>query len=268
MPSKREFAVLGAIPASAAVAGVTNQYHGLLWASVDIVSRGQLEIMQTTPGILFWIHAVQSYALIGLGVVAVLLMTVRSGGAYRSAAAALVLAMAFPLGANLLYLTGTVATVDLTPAAFALSGAVLIAAAFRDQFLQTLPLTREVARDELIRQMTSPVVAVDERARVVDLNPAAESLANATPDIVGSHIDTVFPDLSEAVNLTEGSLQRTEIRRPDRNAEQHYEVEALPLSRGGGAISGHLLRMHNVTELKRNQQELVECKPRHDPPET
>jgi PAS domain S-box-containing protein len=258
VPSKREFAVLGVIPASTAVAGLTNQYHGLLWASVDIVSRGQLEVMQTTPGALFWVHTVQSYALTGLGVVIVLLMVARSGSAYRSEAAALVLAVAFPLIVNLLYLTGIVATVDLTPAAFALSGTVLIAAAFRDQFLQTLPLAREVARDELIRQMTSPVVVVDERARVVDLNPAAESLTSATPDIVGSRIDTVFPDISDAVNLSDGSIQRTEICRTDRNAERHYEVETLPLNRGGGVISGHLLRMHDVTKLKRNQQELVE----------
>ena len=258
MPSKYEFAVLGAVPASTAVAGLTNRHHGLLWASVDVVSQGGREIMQTTPGVLFWIHTVQSYALIGLGVVAVLLLLLRAGSAYRSEAATLVLAVVFPLVVNLLYLTGVVATVDLTPAAFALSGTVLIVAAFRDQFLWTLPLAREVARDELISRMTSPVVVVDKRARIVDLNPAAESLAAATTDIVGSRIGTVFPDVAAAVDLSDGSIQRTEIRRADQDGEQHYEVEALPLNRGGGAISGHLLRMHDVTSLKRNQRELVE----------
>jgi hypothetical protein len=45
VPTKREFAALGVVPVLTAVAGFTNQYHGLLWSSVDIVSRNQLELM-------------------------------------------------------------------------------------------------------------------------------------------------------------------------------------------------------------------------------
>ncbi|MBB6644991.1 histidine kinase N-terminal 7TM domain-containing protein [Halobellus ruber] len=258
VPTGRELAALGVIPALTAVAGFTNQHHGLLWSSVDVVSRGQLAVIQTTPGVLFWAHTVQSYALVGLGTGFIGILALRSDRAYRSEAVVLAVAAAVPLGVNVLYLVGVTGTVDLTPAAFALSGTVLIAAAFRDQFLQTLPLAREIARDELIGRMTSPVIVVDKRARVVDINPAAESLADATTDVVGSRIETAFPDIAAAVDLRDGSTQRTEIRRTDRNGERHYEVETLPLDRGGGAIRGHLLRMHDVTKLKRNQRELVE----------
>lgn len=258
VPARRELAALGIIPVLTVVAGFTNQYHGLLWSSVDFVPRGQLTVMQTTPGPVFWAHTVQSYALIGLGTAFIGILALRSNRAYRSEAVVLTLAAAVPLGVNVLYLVGVTGTVDLTPAAFALSGTVLIAAAFRDQFLQTLPLAREIARDELIGQMTSPVIVVDRRARVVDVNPAAESLAGTTADVVGSRIETAFPDIAAAVDLRDGSTQRTEIRRTDRDGERQYEVETLPLDRGSGAIRGHLLRMHDVTKLKRNQRELVE----------
>jgi PAS domain S-box-containing protein len=258
VPTKREFAALGVVPCLTAVAGLTNQYHGLLWSSVEMVSQGGLEIMQTAPGVLFWIHTLQSYALIGLGITLLVLIAFLSDEAYRSEVVALILAVTFPLVVNLLYLTGVAATVDLTPAAFALSGTVLIAAAFRDQFLQTLPLAREIARDELIRQMTSPVIVVDKRARVVDVNPAAESLTDATADIVGSRVERTFPDVSSAVDLDNGSHQRTDVVQTNGETERHYEVETLPLHRGGGAIRGHLLRMHDVTELRNNQKELLE----------
>ncbi|MFB6251694.1 MAG: histidine kinase N-terminal 7TM domain-containing protein [Halobellus sp.] len=257
-PTKREFAALAVVPILTAVAGFTNQYHGLLWSSVDIVSRGQLEIMQTSPGALFWIHTLQSYALIGLGTAVIVLTTLLSDEAYRSEAFALVLAATFPLIVNILYLTGVIPTVDLTPAAFSLSGTLLIAATFRDQFLQTLPLAREVARDELIRQMSSPVIVTDKRSRVMDVNPAAESLTDATVDIVGTHIETVFPDISDAVDTGNESSQRTDVIQTNGEAERYYEVEKLPLHRDGGAVRGYLLRLYDVTELKDKQNELLE----------
>jgi PAS domain S-box-containing protein len=258
VPTKREFVALMIVPVLMAVAGLTNQYHGLVWSSVDIVSRGQLELMQTSPGILSWVHTLQSYALVGLGTSLIISMMVLPDTTYKSEGGALILAASFPLVVNLLYFTGITATLDLTPAAFALSGTVLIAAAFRDQFLQTLPLAREVARDELIRQMTSPVIVVDKQARVVDTNPAAESLADPTADSIGSHVGTVFPDIAEAVDLNNDSSQLTDVAKTNGETERHYELEKLPLHRGGGAIRGYLLRMHDVTDLRDNRKELLE----------
>jgi PAS domain S-box-containing protein len=257
-PTNRELVGLGVVPVLTTVGALTNQHHGLLWASVDIVSRGQLQLMVTSPGILFWAHTLQSYALIGLGMAFMIITTVLSDRVYWSEGVALVLAVTVPLVVNLLYLTGVTPTVDLTPAAFALSGTVLIAATFRDQFLQSLPLAREIARDELIRQMASPVIVVDNRARVVDLNPAAESLGDTTADIVGSHIETVFPDVADAVDSHTESDHRTNTIQIAGETDRYYEVQKLPFHRGGGAIRGHLLRMHDVTELQNRQDELIE----------
>lgn len=258
VPTKREFAGLGIVPVLMTVAALTNQYHGLVWSSVDIVSRGQLELMETSPGILFWAYMIQAYALAGLGTAFILLTTLLADRKYRSEGVALTLAVTFPLVVNLLYLTGITATVDLTPAAFALSGTVLIAAAFHTQFLQSLPLAREIARDELVRQMSSPVIVTDKRARVADVNPAAESLTDVTADTIGSHVGDVFPDISDAVNLSDDSSQLTHMVTINDGTKRHYEMEKLPFHRGGGAVRGHLLRMHDVTELKKRQEDLFE----------
>jgi PAS domain S-box-containing protein len=257
-PTKGEFAGLGVVPVLTTVAALTNQYHGLIWSSVDITARGQIELMITSPGILFWVHALQSYALIGLGTALIVGMAITSGGAYRSEGFALILAAAFPLVANLLYLTETAGTVDLTPAAFALSGTVLTAVVFRDQFLQSLPMAREIARDEFIKQVGSPLVVLDRRARVVDANPAAESLTDSTAGSIGSRIESAFPDIAAAIDLDDESTQRTSLVRTDGETDQHYEVEKLPLHRGGGAVRGHLIRLNNITGLKNRQQELIE----------
>lgn len=258
VPTKAEFAGLGIVPASTAVAALTNQHHGLLWSSVDIVSREGIELMITSPGILFWLHTLQAYALIGIGSAFILLMTITSNRSHTSEGVTLLVAVGIPFLTNVLYLTGVVATVDLTPAAFALSGTLLISAVFRDQFLQSLPLARKTARDELIRQMASPVIVVDRREQIVDANSAAESLTDVSADTIGTHIETAFPEIADAVDLREGSAHQTNVIKTNRETDQHYEVEKLPIHRGGGALRGHLLRMNNVTELQDRQQELIE----------
>ncbi len=257
MPAKGEFAGLVVIPGVTTVAALTNQYHGLLWSSVEFASRGELEVMITSPGLLFWVHTLQSYALIGLGTGLILQMTLLSDAAYRAEGTALLLAATVPLVVNLLYLAGIVAPVDPTPAAFALSGTVLIAVTFRNQFLQSLPLARRFARDKLIRQMASPIIMVDRQARVVDINPAAESVAETRADIVGSKLGSTFPNVSDAVDLHSESRQRAEMITKSDGAKQHYEVEKLPLHHGGRKFRGHLIRMNDVTELRTHQRELV-----------
>ena len=258
VPTKQEFAGLGIVPVVTTVAALTNQHHGLVWSSVDIVSQGQLELMSTSPGPLFWVHTIQSYALIGLGTGYIVATAILSDRDYGSTAATLTLAATFPLGINILYLTGVVGPVDLTPSAFALSGTVLIAGAFRDQLLRSLPLARGIARDKIIKKMSSPVIVVDKQARIVDINPAATSLADMTTDCAGSHVGTVFPEIADFVDLNAESRQQTNIVITDDEVKQHFEVETLPLRRGGGTVRGQLVRMNDVTELKSRQRELFE----------
>ena len=257
-PTGQKLLALGVVPAAMAVVSFTDKYHNFPWASAGFMSGGQVGTGQTAAGVLFLIHLLQSYSLVVSGAVLIIISAVRSENAHRSETAVLAVAAIVPPVVNLLYITGIIHSIDLTPAAFTLTGTVFVATAFRDQLLQTLPLAREIARDELVKQMSSPVIVVDRRARIIDINPAAATLVDTATDVVGSDVGAAFPEVAEAVSLDDRSRQRVDITKTNDESQQHYEIEKLPLHRGGGTIRGHLLLMHDVTELKTNQAELME----------
>ena len=257
-PTRSEFAVLGVVPAVMAVVGFTEQYHSFPWATARVVSGGQVEMGETVASLLFWLYSLQSYSIVVVGAALIIALAARSENAYRSEPTVLAVASVVPIVVNLLYITGDVPNIDLTPAAVTLTGTVLVATAFRDQLLQTLPLAREIGRDELVKQMSSPVIVVDRRTQIIDINPAAAALVETTTDVVGADVGTAFPDVADAIDLSDRSSQRVDVTKTDGETQQHYEVEKLPLNRGGGTIRGHLLLMHDVTKLKTNQAELVE----------
>ena len=258
VPTKREFAGLGIVPAVTTAAALTNQYHGLLWESVDVVSTGQLDLLVTSPGVLFWVYALHSYALVSVGTALIVVMVTSFSQAHRLEGTMVILAAAFPLVVSLLHLTGVTTAVDLTPMALALSGTVLVTAAFRDQLLQSLPLVRGIARSELIRKMTNPVVVVDKQARVVDANPAAKALTDGPTDVIGAHIESAFPDVADVIELREDTSHRSSFLTSEAGTEQCYKLETHPLRYGSGVTRGHLVNFQEVTEVKTRQKELAQ----------
>ncbi len=256
-PTRVELAGLVVVPSLTSVAALTNRHHGLVWSWVETTTVGNAEVMMTSHSALFWVHTVQAYALLGLGTGLIVVTAVSSTDVHESQATSLTVAATFPLLVNLLYLGGFAGPVDLTPAAFSVSGAILIAAAFRDQLLQSLPFAREIARDELVEQMNDAVIVVDSCDRIVDLNPAAASLAGTTADeAIGTDIEAVAPAVADAVGTGRRSEERTELTNDESGAERTYEVESVPLERGPKAVTGRLVTVHDVTEQRQNRQEL------------
>lgn len=256
-PTNGELTGLAVVPSLTAVAALTNRYHGLVWSSVTEMSLAQIQVLNSTHGALFWVHTLQAYALIGLGSALIVAMAVSTGDTYRSQSVSLLFAAGFPVVVNVLFFTGVTGPLDLTPAAFSVSGAVLIGAVFRNQLLQSLPLARELARDELIDQMEIAVIVVDKRDRIVDFNPAAESLVESTDaTVIGSHVDVVFPDITDAAGTRDGAYEHAELTKRVGGTERHYEVEVIPLRRPYGVATGQLLTVHDVTDQRRSEREL------------
>jgi len=110
-----------------------NDLHHLLWTqavTAPITAPGALLRVATRLGPLFWVWSAYQYALLLLGVVILLRGLFRVPSAYRGQTVAVLVAMAVPWTANILFLVGrtSVTGVDLTPFAFALSGIALFLA--------------------------------------------------------------------------------------------------------------------------------------------
>lgn len=253
--TRRRLWLLLVVPAVTVALVLTNQYHGLIWSSVDTVTRSDIVVMRITYGPWFWVHTAYSYLLLAGGTALVLRMVLLSQHIYRGQAVALAIAVLVPWGANVLYLSGVTGVWDPTNVGIVFSGAIIAVAIFRHQLLDVVPAAREVARDEIIDSMTEAVIVVDRRDHVVDLNPAAEPIiGQSASEAVGEPLDAVLPSAADVATPLDGDAPHgAELTRTVDGDERTYDVRISPLRRGFGTITGRLVTLRDVTE--RNERE-------------
>jgi PAS domain-containing protein len=139
-------------------------------------------------------------------------------------------------------------------AAALLIGASLLLALAVERYpvFQALPVARIAARDGLVDGIDDGVVLVDERGRVVELNPAAASLFDV-PSTGADRppLDAVVPDAPAPAALAAAD-------GPHRigTGDRHLEVTASAVADEFGRSVGHLLVVRDVTERERRERRL------------
>lgn len=137
---------------------------------------------------------------------------------------------------------------DFTPHTLVISSGLYAFAIFRYRWLDIIPL----ARTALVEVIPAGVVVVDERDRIVDINPSARKLLQVNNSIVGqgmttalSHLDTFFHAridqeiLKKEINVktVEGKLEL-------------FEAQMMPLKDQAGQSKGRIIMFHDITERK------------------
>ena len=277
--TRRTVLLLAVEPFLVLVAIWTNESHGLFRASAELVSYGRLTGVTSTLGPAFWVHAAYSYCLLLVGTVLILRLLIRSEHLFRSQAVGVLIAVISPWIGNGLFLVGAAPpALDTTIIGFSVTGLALTVVTVRHRLLDIVPVVREVARDKLIESMTDAVLVVDHRNRVVDGNPAAESLlGREIVDVIGRPLADAAPALATAIENAErtedaadegtesgasdGGIAasetfQAELERREESAVRYYDVRVSPLQRGFGTLTGRLISLRDVTEQRQREQQL------------
>jgi len=163
-------------------------------------------------------------------------------------------AILLPIMLNLLFnlRVGPFRQVDLTPFAFVLTTAVLVWGVYQFSLLDLRP----VARSQIFRTISDPVLVLDPDGRVLDANPAAGRLVGRpVAEAVGQPVDQLLPTWSATVSeaVAAGVDQATkEVTRDGRIYD--LAISALPdRQRQPG---GHLVVARDVTERRQVEERL------------
>ena len=254
-------ALLAVEPVAVQVAVWTNERHGLFRTSADLVSYGPVSALEGTLGPAFWIHAAYSSLLLAVGTGALITFVLLSDDLYRGQSLGLLTAALVPWAGNAVNLSGASPPgLDPTVVAFAATGGILLTVITRHRLLGVAPVAREVARSELIDRMADAVIVVDQRNRVIDWNPAAESIVGEElADEVGNPLSSVYPPLDDAIGSEpsdENEEFRTELEVRADTTFKHYDVRVTRLERGFGAVAGRLINLRDVTDRRQREQQL------------
>jgi signal transduction histidine kinase/DNA-binding response OmpR family regulator len=157
-------------------------------------------------------------------------------------------AIAITWVSNLLYLARLTpfSGVDWTSVSFALSGLLITWAVFRMGLLELLP----VARNVVFEGMSDGLLVVDTQARIADLNAAAIYMLGKYGAEVGGHIDDLAGPLAPALTalVKPGATKLAHTLEVEGGRYLHLRCTVLRDS--AGALIGHVVSMHDVSELK------------------
>jgi PAS domain S-box-containing protein len=205
-----------------------------------------------TPGPLFLVHTVYSYALLAAGAVMFVQFAVRTESLYRRQVLAMLAALAAPWVGNALFVGGVV-DFDLTPVGYTVTGVALWWAVFRQEFLDLVP----VARDTVFDHIGAAVFVLDRNGRVVDLNPAARRFLSVEDDPIGREATDLVADRPAALEALETLAAADGDEELTVNVGgEHYRVQMSLLTDEAGETLGRLFLVNDVTEREHRQAEL------------
>jgi PAS domain S-box-containing protein len=205
-------------------------------------------------GPLFWPHLLYNNALIWTGTVLLVVTLSRMSRLYRGQILLLVGAILLPILLNLLFnlRVGPFGHVDLTPFAFVLTTSVLVWGVYQLSLLDLRP----VARSQIFRTISDPVLVVDPGGRVLDANPAAGRLAGLPlAEVVGQPVGQLLPTwkATVAAAMAAGAEQASEEVSRDGRI---YDLAISALPERQRQPGGHLVVARDVTERRQVEEKL------------
>ncbi|AXR76204.1 histidine kinase N-terminal 7TM domain-containing protein [Natrarchaeobaculum sulfurireducens] len=217
----------------------TNPAHGLMHDPIQFTEV--LLPVEAYQNPTYWLYVLYNWGLSAGGIYLFFLeyLDARGSGVYHKQARLVVLAPLIPGFANVLA-HNEVTELNYSVWGFGLTGLLIVIALYQYRWLDLVP----IARDTVIEGMRDGYLVVDDERRVVDRNPAAQSLLD-DENVVGKPIDTVLP---ECLPLLEGSVQELTFDRNDAIVDASVSVV------DDDQTAGAVLTLRDVTEQRRAEK--------------
>ena len=226
-----------------------------IFDKIDVVQASSFTVMDIKRGPGFWINTFYSYAIILVAFVVLGIGSLRANRFFRRQYLIILIASVIPFAASIFTQANykELADLDMAPISFAVMSILYTYSMFHHQFLDLLP----AARGRLIESMSDGVVVVDEKGRIVDINPAMKSFLNEEPtELIGRSIAEVLNPWSHNVNqLLDGFEARSEITVRGRSSK-YLDLRITPLYNDRQVLTGRLIVFRDVTDRKEVENHL------------
>jgi signal transduction histidine kinase/CheY-like chemotaxis protein len=243
----------------------TNPFHFLFYTKTQIHHTDYGNILQLDNGIFFYIYYLYNYVLIFWGIWYFVIAFIKSTRIYKKQAGVMLSAVVVPLIFNSLFVFDILPfkNIDMTPVTFAITGIMLSYGLFKVGFLDLVP----IARDEVIENMDDIVIVLDNKFRILDMNPQANIIFNSIvgkkqiQNIYGKPIESIissWPEFFQKIKKLQVVNEKISITLDDTIC--HYHLKVLPIQDRNGDISGKLIVMRDITTLEVALEEAKESK--------
>ena len=250
------YPVMAIIPLTAIILALTNDSHHLMWRAAVLDLTGPIPVVDFSRGPCFWGFVLFSYGLLFLSTLVLVRSLASAGDLLKKQQLSILVGILFPWAANLLYVVKIEGgpLPDLTPIAFSISGAAFAWGLVRYQMLSLIPLAHET----MIESMGDPVICLDAKHRILDVNRAGRTVFPLARDLPAHRcLESEFPGLYHTLvpHLT-GEPVEAEISLPSVPDARDWDMRIFPLRSSGVRSYGWLIHLRDITERKKTEQEL------------
>ncbi len=252
-PRRRVMLLLVVIPFISLVLNWTDSLYPLFVKELTFRRRGFLLIPHRVNGAWFYVHAIYNYVLIAAGMFLLVRQAVQTFAIYRMQALALIVGAITPIIPNVL-VTFQWVEIPITYAAFAVSGLVFALALFRYRLLDLVP----VARERLIDNMSAGMLLLDAQDRVLDFNPAMQTLLDLpNARVIGKQVTALLQNHARLLRyLQSGQEMQTEITVTKNGDVRYYDLRISVMRDHLDQVTGRLIILHDITKRKKSEAAL------------
>ena len=239
------------IPCLSAIVLWSNPLHHWFIGNPSIVTSN-VPFPVLNPDYQFWfyfIHAPAGYLYIIVSIVLLIRYLLHTEPVYKAQTKTLLIAIFLPTLTDILYnfRITPIPYYNFTTAMFGVSGILLFWILFRYQFLDLLPL----ARDMIIDNFVDGVVVIDYKMRLAYANQSAKSNFGLADHDIGQKIDFLQNNCMQQIKF----MMDTRQRRMDIDTREHFDkyfdVLLSPVHNKANIQIGYVATSHDVTERVR-----------------
>lgn len=223
----------------------TNDIHGLVFIDYFRIQTEQLSMLGIEHGRVWWLIILYHYALMAILSLILIRKVVMYSGFHRSQAGVILSAVVVVWIVNGIYVSGNspVPNMDIGPLSFILVALSMVWGFFRYNLLDILP----VAKAEIFNGLGDPIFVVDEKDRLLDINPAAETLLDIDASAsTGQNISALLgnrPEILKAAN----TQKNHEVSLVMEGRSHFIDVKVSDLKDKKGRKIGRLFLLHDIT---------------------
>ncbi|MCP3873275.1 MAG: PAS domain S-box protein [Desulfobacteraceae bacterium] len=256
--NKTGYFLLSIVPVLIIFLVITNDNHHLMWSKVWLEIGANAPVLVYIRKFGFWFFVAYSYTLTFLATVILIQSLITSRGLFRKHLLIILIGIASPWIPNVFYVLGVenLKYIDLTPAAFTISGIAFSWGLLRYQMLNLIPVTHET----VIESMGDPVITLDMNDRILDVNKAAQVLLKIKK-VLPAHetLKEKFPLLFEyLVKYRRDPRVETETSFVFEAFAKYWNYRVFPLLNRNEKHFGWVIILRDITDRKRAENALKE----------
>jgi len=236
----------------------TNPLHRLVFSDYFIIEGGQFPMLGLKHGPVWWSIIIYHHALLIIMTIILLYQTFTATAAFHRFQALIILgSMGFVWIANAVHISGNspIPNMDISPLAFAIVVGAMALGFFRYSLLDILP----IAKSTIFHGLEDPLIVLNENNRIIEINPAAESIFKIKlSKVTGKNVWNVFDSyIPSGFKGLLHEADRFELPLLIDNKKYIYDFSISSIKSIKGNALGQIITLRNITAIKQAEKELL-----------